>query len=145
MKTWRWLLVLLLAPLPAFTAPEPLPPLIYVVGVGSQVTNADAMGLSPGPAGTAARTTSLLHSIACIDGECRRIGDPPVAWDNDWIARLLAQEPTQAGRLAYMIVSFDGYYYDVQASLQDVKLNASGRPVYTTRQWVQYAGVCPRP
>jgi hypothetical protein len=103
------------------------------------------MGLSPGPAGDANRKSTLLHPIACMGGECRRIVDPPVAYDNDWFAKLLAQEPTQAGLLAYMLVSFDGYNYDVVADFQEAKLNASGRPVYGTRTFVQYAGVCPRP
>ena len=82
------------APLSASSAAEPaesLPPLFYVIGVSSQVTSIDAMGLSPGPAGDANRKSTLLHPIACMGGECRRIVDPPVAYDNDWFAKLLAR------------------------------------------------------
>jgi len=147
MKSLRWFAFLMLAPYSAYAAEpaESLPPLFYVLGVSSEVTNIDAMGLSPGAAGDANRKSILLHPIACMGGECRRIVDPPVAYDNDWLAKLLAQEPTQAGLLAYMLVSFDGYYYDVVADFQEAKLNASGRPVYGPRTFVQYAGVCPRP
>src|SRR5688572_23140258 len=115
MKSLRLGLTLMLASFTVYAAEpsKPLPPLFYVVGLRSEVASLDSLGLAPGPTGDAERKATLLHSIACIGGECRRIVDPPVAWDNDWLVRLLAQEPTQAGRFAFLQISFDGYHFDV--------------------------------
>jgi hypothetical protein len=147
MKTVRLFTALMLASFMAHAAEpaEPLPPLFYVIGLGSEVASLYSLGLTPGPAGDADRKATLLHSIACMGGECRRIVDPPLAWDNDWLTRLLAQEPTQAGRLAFIRVSFDGYYFDVGADLMEVKLDGAGRRVNGTMLSVIYNGVCPRP
>jgi len=145
MKTLRLGLALMLAPFAAHSAePEPLPPLFYVINLHSEVATLYSLGLSPGPSGDANRKARLLHSIACMGGECRRIVDPPVSWGNDWLAGLLAQEPTQAGRVAYIRVSFDGYYFDIVADYMEVKLDAGGRPVYGTKTNVIYNGICPR-
>jgi hypothetical protein len=114
------------------------------MGLGSEVASLDSLGIAPGPSGDADRKATLLHSIACMGGECRRIVDPPLAWDNDWLTRLLAQEPTQAGRLAYIVIHFDGYYFDVVADFMEVKLDGAGWPVNGTRTSVIYNGVCPR-
>lgn len=145
MKSLRLFAALLVMPFPSFAAaPEPLPPLFYVVVVNSQVTNIDSMGLTPGPTGDAGRKSKLMHSIACMGGQCRRIVDPPQAYDRNWFAKLLAQEPTQAGRLAYMYVSFGGYHYDVMADLQEGKLNGAGKMEYGTRLFAHYSGACER-
>jgi hypothetical protein len=146
MKSLRLSFALMLAPFLAHAAEpaEPLPPLFYVVGLRSEVASLDSLGIAPGPTGDTDRKATLLHSIACMGGTCRRIVDPPVAWDNIWLNRLLAQEPTQAGRFAYMLVSFDGYYFDVVADYMEVKLDGAGRPVYGTKVNVIYNGICPR-
>ena len=87
MKTLRLGLALMLAPFAAHAAEpaEPLPPLFYVIDLHSEVATLDSLGLSPGPTGDTDRKATLLHSIACMGGECRRIVDPPVAWGNDWL------------------------------------------------------------
>jgi hypothetical protein len=146
MKFLRLGFALLLAPFAAHAAEpaQPLPPLFYVIGLSSEVVSLDSLGIASGPAGDANRKATLLHSIACMGGVCRRIVDPPVAWDNNWLTGLLAQEPTQAGRLAYIRVSFDGYYFDVVADFMEAKLDGAGRPVYGTRTNVIYNGACPR-
>jgi hypothetical protein len=147
MKSLR-LLIALLAPFAAQAAePEPadsLPPLFYVIALSSEVVTLDSLGLTPGVIGDANRKSTLLHPIACMSGECRRIVDPPGSNDRNWLRALLAQEPTQAGRLAYMYVTFDGYYFSVVADFSEMRLDGSGRPKYGPKSVVIYSDICPR-
>ena len=144
MRFLRLFAALMLAPFAAQAA-EPAdskPPLFYVIALSSEVVSLDSLGLTPGVTGDANRKSTLLHPIACIGGECRRIVDPPLAHDRNWHRAVLAQEPTQAGRLAFMLVSFDGYYLSVSTHIMEMWLDGSGRPRYGTKTMVQYAGEC---
>jgi hypothetical protein len=98
---------------------EAQPPLLHVVTFGSEEATVDSDHLA-----------GLLRPLACVDGKCRRIVDPSPMYDDQWLSRRLAAEPSLSARLAKLHVTFENGYLSIVAILFEAKLDATGRVDY---------------